>query len=141
MRGFYMTRKERLEKLKKEAKTSVEKIDMGGYEGLANAVVLQSVNDYIKGSLSDGSFRRWLYSDRFALFTSLDPTLIYNEAVRKKSIWKEYCVEYARYKRDNQVKNRKLDNKGIKKSDWLLHSTGKCKNSRISRARSKEYRG
>lgn len=112
-----MTREEKLEKLKNEARISAATTDMVGYEGLANAVVLQSADDYIKGLLTDGAFRHWLYSDRFAMFTSVDPTLIYNEAVRKKSIWKEYCVEYARYKRDNQVKNRKLDNKGIKKSD------------------------
>lgn len=112
-----MTREEKLEKLKSESRITVSTTSNAGYEGLANAVILQSVDDYIRGVITDGAFKHWLYSDEFSLFTSVDPTLIYNEAVRKKSIWKEYCTEYARYKRDNKVKNRKLDNKGIEKSD------------------------
>ena len=54
------------------------------YNLLATAIIKQAVDDYVGGMCSDREFKRFLYSDFFAMLSNIDADYLLRLANRKK---------------------------------------------------------
>lgn len=79
------------------------------YESLANAIIIQTIKDYVAGSIPNDYFKQLLYSKWFALLTSVDPSLLLKEAKRRRQAFKEY--EFLREEYYEKRKNDRRNNK------------------------------
>lgn len=95
-----MTKTERKKLDEMRRKWYVQKcFDNVGYEGLANMIVIQAIDDYIQGRISYDFFREFAYSDEYALLTNIDADFYYKEGIKRRKLyleWKEYYEEVTR---------------------------------------------
>lgn len=79
------------------------------YESLANAIIIQTIKDYVAGSIPHEYFEQLLYSKWFELLTSVDPSLLLKEAIRRRKAFKEY-----EFLREEYYERRKKDRRNPK---------------------------
>ena len=89
---------------------------VGGYESLANMIVIQAIDDYIQGRMSLESFKEFAYSQEYALLTTLDCDFYYKQGIEKRKLYLEWKECYEEVTRNSKRKTKKSNRSGVEGS-------------------------
>ena len=72
------------------------------YKNLANAIIIQACDDFIKSEINETQFRHFVYSDLFSVLTNVNPDVIYECIIKRKE-------EYVKKKKKYKANTRKIN--------------------------------
>lgn len=84
-------------------------INYGGYDGLACMIVVQAMDDYIHGIISEEDYIRFAYSDEFILLSNMDSDFFVAVGQYKRKAYKEWKKLYEKIARNSKRKAKEFD--------------------------------
>lgn len=79
------------------------------YKAIAIAVVIQTIEDYIKGHILLDDFKRYMKSDLFSLYTDIDKDWLISVSMKKRKAYIKY--EMLREEYYEKTKNSRRNNR------------------------------